>query len=57
MRGNTPKSAVPEALREKQQRQNTQANGDAKQEKAPIHGDSAPKRKVLAYHAGVGNFA
>jgi hypothetical protein len=46
MRGDAPKSAVPEALREKQQRQNAQANNDPQQQKAPIHGDGAPKRKV-----------
>jgi hypothetical protein len=46
MRGDAPKSAVPEALREKQQRQNAQANNDTQQQKAPIHGDGAPKRKV-----------
>ena len=57
MRGDAPESAVPEALRKIQQRQNAQSNGNAQQQKVPIHGDGAPKRKIQAYHAGTGNFA
>jgi hypothetical protein len=43
MRGDAPKSAVPETLGKKQQRQDARTDGDAKQQKAPIHGDGAPK--------------
>jgi hypothetical protein len=55
MRSDAPKSAVPEALREIEQRQDAQPDGDAQQQKAPIHSDGAPKSKELVYHAGVGN--
>src|SRR6266849_6031887 len=55
MRSDAPKSAVPETLREIEQRQNAQTDGDAQQQKAPIHSDGAPKFKELVYHAGVGN--
>lgn len=57
MRCHAPEGAVPETLREIKQRQDAQSDGNAKQQKAPIHGDGAPKRKIQAYHAGVGNIA
>jgi len=42
MRGDAPESAVPEALRKIQHRQDAQSNRDAEQQKVPIHGDGAP---------------
>ena len=46
---------MPEALREKQKRQNAQANGDAEKQKAPIHGDSAPPGKLTTLKLGLLN--
>src|SRR5216684_1074788 len=46
VRGDAPKSAVPETLREIEQRQDAQSDGNAEEKKAPIHSDSAPKSKL-----------
>ena len=48
MRCNPPNGAIPETLGEKKKRKNGQADGDAQQQKAPIHGDCAPKPKHQA---------
>jgi hypothetical protein len=54
MRGDAPKSAVPETLGKIQQRQDTQANCNAQQQKAPIHSGGAPKSTSKLSMPGVG---
>ncbi len=46
MRGDAPNGAIPEALREIEQRQEAQADGDAQQQKSPIHSNMAPRLKL-----------
>ena len=43
VRGNTPNGAIPKTLGEKKERKNAQTDGDAQQQKAPIHSDCAPQ--------------
>src|SRR5882724_3114295 len=39
IRRHAPKGAVPKSLREKEQRQDAQTNGDAQQQKGPVHSE------------------
>src|SRR5712692_5708831 len=39
MRCDAPEGAVPETLREKQQRQNAQTDGDAQEQESPVHSE------------------
>jgi hypothetical protein len=46
VRSDAPEGAIPESLREIQERKDAQANSDAEKLKAPVHDVDAPRRKI-----------